>query len=160
MNDQLFFLLAMAAYMLVIVLIGVFTAKRANKNSDEFFIGGRRLGPWVAAMSAEASDMSGWLLMGLPGVAYFTGVADAFWTAFGLALGTYINWLIVAKRLRKYSVVAGNAITVPDFLSQRFKEKYKIILVIASLFILVFFTVYGRFVLCDGRKAVLRPLRL
>lgn len=94
-------------------------------------------------MSAEASDMSGWLLMGLPGVAYWLGLSDAFWTAIGLAAGTYINWLIVAKRLRRYSVVAGNAITIPEFISNRFKENKKIILTISSLFILVFFTVYA-----------------
>ena len=115
--------LAMAGYMLIVIGIGVFYAKRSNKSSEDYFIGGRTLGPWVAAMSAEASDMSGWLLMGLPGVAYWCGIADAAWTAIGLAIGTYVNWLIVAKRLRKYSTVAGNAITIPEFFSNRFKEK-------------------------------------
>jgi sodium/proline symporter len=94
-------------------------------------------------MSAEASDMSGWLLMGLPGVAYWFGFSDAAWTAIGLAAGTYINWLVVAKRLRRYTTLAGNAITIPEFLSNRFKENKKIILAIGSLFILVFFTVYA-----------------
>ncbi|MDR0964091.1 MAG: sodium/proline symporter PutP [Clostridium sp.] len=135
-------IIAMAFYMLVIIGIGVAYAKRANKSSSNYFLGGRTLGPWVAAMSAEASDMSGWLLMGLPGVAYWCGLADAAWTAIGLATGTYINWLIVSKRLRRYSVVAGNAITVPDFFSNRFHEKKKIILSIASLLILVFFSIY------------------
>ena len=87
--------------------------------------------------------MSGWLLMGLPGVAYFFGLSDAIWTAIGLALGTYINWLLVAKRLRSYSSIAGDSITIPDFLSNRFKEKRKIIMTISALFILVFFTVYA-----------------
>ncbi len=136
-------LVTMCLYILVVIGIGFYFVKRSNKNSENFFIGGRSLGPWVAAMSAEASDMSGWLLMGLPGVAYWCGLADAFWTAIGLALGTYFNWLIVSKRLRKYSYVAGNAITVPDFFSNRFREKKKIIMVIASLFILVFFAVYA-----------------
>ncbi|MDR0964728.1 MAG: sodium/proline symporter PutP [Clostridium sp.] len=135
-------IIAMAVYMLIIIGIGVAYAKRANKSSANYFLGGRSLGPWVAAMSAEASDMSGWLLMGLPGVAYWCGLADAAWTAIGLAAGTYINWLIVSKRLRRYSVVAGNAITVPDFFSNRFHEKKKIILSIASLMILVFFSIY------------------
>lgn len=140
----------MGVYMLAVIGIGLYFAKRANKNSDEYFIGGRSLGPWVAAMSAEASDMSGWLLMGLPGVAYWYGIADAFWTAVGLAVGTYINWLVVARRLRSYSVVAGNSITIPDFFSNRFREKNKIIMTIAALFILVFFTVYAAscFVTC------------
>jgi sodium/proline symporter len=128
---------------LVVIGIGLYYARRANESSDNYFIGGRKLGPWITAMSAEASDMSGWLLMGLPGVAYWLGLSDAFWTAIGLAAGTYINWLIVAKRLRRYSVVAGNAITIPEFISNRFKENKKIILTISSLFILVFFTVYA-----------------
>ena len=133
----------MVVYMCFVVGIGFYFYKRAQKNSQNYFLGGRSLGPWVTAMSAEASDMSGWLLMGLPGVAYWCGLADAFWTAIGLAIGTYVNWLIVAKRLRNYSQIAGNSITVPDFFSNRFKEKKKIILGIAAVFILIFFTVYA-----------------
>ena len=150
MNSDVLVMVAIGLYLVMTISIGVIFAKRANKNSEEFFLGGRSLGPWVAAMSAEASDMSGWLLMGLPGVAYWCGLADAFWTAIGLAIGTYVNWLIVAKRLRRYSEKAGNAITVPDFLSNRFKEKKKIILSVAAVFILVFFTVYAAscFVTC------------
>lgn len=108
-GDQIQILIAMGFYLLVVIGIGLYYARRANESSDNYFIGGRKLGPWITAMSAEASDMSGWLLMGLPGVAYWLGLSDAFWTAIGLAAGTYINWLIVAKRLRRYSVVAGNA---------------------------------------------------
>lgn len=143
-------LVAMCIYMLAVIGIGVYFAKRANQNSDNYFIGGRSLGPWVAAMSAEASDMSGWLLMGLPGVAYWCGLCDAAWTAVGLALGTYLNWLLVARRLRHYSTIAGNAITIPDFFSNRFKEKKKVIMTISAVFILVFFTVYAAscFVTC------------
>ena len=149
-GDTLKILLAMIGYMLVVIGIGLYFAKRAQANSENYFLGGRSLGPWVAAMSAEASDMSGWLLMGLPGVAYWCGLADAAWTAIGLALGTYVNWLIVAKRLRRYSAVAGDSITIPDFLSNRFHEKKKVILGISALFILVFFTVYAAscFVTC------------
>ena len=137
-------------YMLAVVGIGVYFYKRSKKSSENYFLGGRSLGPWVTAMSAEASDMSGWLLMGLPGVAYWCGLADAFWTALGLAIGTYVNWLVIAKRLRNYSQIAGNSITVPDFFSNRFKEKKKVIMGIASTFILVFFTVYAAscFVTC------------
>ena len=136
-------LIAMIVYMAAVILIGLMYAKKANKNSEAFFLGGRSLGPWVTAMSAEASDMSGWLLMGLPGVAYWCGVADAAWVAIGLAVGTYLNWLITSKRLRRYSIKAGNSITLPEFFSKRFKEKKPVILMISALFILVFFTVYA-----------------
>ena len=140
-NPEIF--VVMVLYMCVVIGIGLYFYKRAQRNSESYFLGGRSLGPWVAAMSAEASDMSGWLLMGLPGVAYWCGLADAFWTALGLAIGTYINWLIVAKRLRNYSQIAGNSITIPDFFSNRFKEGRKVLLGIAALFILIFFTVYA-----------------
>ena len=134
--------ISMVAYLALMIIIGVYFAKVANSDSENFFIGGRKLGPWVAAMSAEASDMSGWLLMGLPGVAYWCGLADATWTAIGLAIGTYLNWLLVSKRLRRYSIKAGNAITIPEFFSNRFKEKKKVLNTIAAIFILVFFAVY------------------
>ncbi len=149
-HDTLQTLIAMIGYMAVVIGIGLYFAKRANQSSEDYFLGGRSLGPWVAAMSAEASDMSGWLLMGLPGVAYWCGLSDAVWTAIGLALGTYINWLIVAKRLRHYSFIARDAITVPDFFSNRFHEKKKVIMTIAAMFILIFFTVYAAscFVTC------------
>ena len=149
-SEQIMHLVAMAVYMAVVIAIGVIFAKRANKSSDDYFLGGRSLGPWVTAFSASASDMSGWLLMGLPGVAYWCGLADAFWTAIGLAIGTYLNWLIVSKRLRRYSVRANNSITLPDFFSNRFREKKKVIMTISALFILIFFTVYAAscFVTC------------
>ena len=143
MGSTLQILIAMVIYMSAVILIGVLFAKRANQSSEEYFLGGRRLGPWVTAMSAEASDMSGWLLMGLPGVAYWCGVSDAAWTAIGLAVGTYLNWLFVSKRLRRYSERAGGAITLPEFFSNRFHEKSKVIMSIAAAFILIFFTVYA-----------------
>ena len=143
-------LVAMIIYMAVVIAIGLIYAKKANQNSENYFLGGRSLGPWVTALSAEASDMSGWLLMGLPGVAYWCGLADAAWTAIGLALGTYFNWLVVSKRLRRYSVRANNSITLPDFFSNRFREDKKVIMSLSALFILVFFTVYAAscFVTC------------
>ncbi len=151
-SNQIQILIAMVIYMAVVIGIGIYYYKRANQSSENYFLGGRSFGPWVTAMSAEASDMSGWLLMGLPGVAYWCGLADAFWTALGLAVGTYINWLLVSKRLRRYSIRANNSITLPDFFSNRFREKdgKKIIMSIAALFILVFFTVYAAscFVTC------------
>ena len=142
MNDTMQIMITMVLYMLVVIGIGLAFAKRANQSSEDYFLGGRTLGPWVTAMSAEASDMSGWLLMGLPGVAYWCGIANAAWTAIGLAVGTYINWLITSKRLRRYSEKA-KAITLPEFFSNRFHEDKKVIMTIAALFILVFFTVYA-----------------
>ena len=154
-NTQI--IIAMIVYMAAVIAIGLVFAKRANKSTENYFLGGRSLGPWVTAMSAEASDMSGWLLMGLPGVAYWCGLADAFWTALGLAAGTYLNWLIVSKRLRRYSIKANNSITLPDFFSNRFREKKKVIMTLSALFILIFFTVYAAscFVTCGKLFATL-----
>ncbi|MBQ4338891.1 MAG: sodium/proline symporter PutP [Clostridia bacterium] len=142
-SNTLQIIIAMVIYMAAVIVIGIVFARKANKNSENYFLGGRSLGPWVTAMSAEASDMSGWLLMGLPGVAYWCGLADAAWTAIGLAVGTYFNWLIVSKRLRRYSIRANNSITLPEFFSNRFRENKKVIMTLAALFILVFFTVYA-----------------
>ena len=142
LTDQVQHLIAILVYMAVVIVIGVVFAKRANKNTEAYFLGGRTLGPWVSAFSAEASDMSGWLLMGLPGLAYWSGLASAGWTAIGLAIGTYLNWLIVSKRLRRYSVAVG-AITIPDFFSGRFQEKKRVLMTIASVMIIVFFTPYA-----------------
>ncbi len=150
MSNTLQIFIAMAVYMVIVIVIGLVYAKRANASSENYYLGGRSLGPWVTAMSAEASDMSGWLLMGLPGVAYWSGLADAFWTALGLAAGTYLNWLLVSKRLRRYSIRANNSITLPEFFSNRFREEKKTILLISAAFILIFFTVYASscFVTC------------
>ncbi len=156
-GNQIMILIAMVIYMAIVIGIGLVYAKKANKSSENYYLGGRSLGPWVTAMSAEASDMSGWLLMGLPGVAYWCGLADAAWTAIGLAVGTYINWLIVSKRLRRYSIRANNSITLPEFFSNRFREKNKVIMTLAALFILIFFTVYASscFVTCGKLFATL-----
>ena len=135
-------LIAMVVYMAAVIAIGLVFAKRANKDAESFFLGGRSLGPWVTAFSAEASDMSGYLLMGLPGLAYWTGLADVGWTAIGLAVGTYLNFLFVSKRLRRYSIKV-DAFTIPDFFSQRFHEKKPVLLTLASFTILIFFSVYA-----------------
>lgn len=135
--------ITMVIYMIVVIGIGLYFAKRANESSDNFFLGGRTIGPWVSALSAASSDMSGWLLMGLPGVAYFFGLSDAIWTAIGLGAGTIINWIWVARRLRRYSVVAGNSITLPEFFSNRFKDTKNILLTLTAIWILVFFVVYA-----------------
>lgn len=138
---QIYIMISIIAYLLIVLWIGVICAKR-NNTVDDFYLGGRKLGPLVTAMSAEASDMSSWLLMGLPGVAYLTGVCSAGWTAVGLALGTYINWLFVAKRIRRYSLVAGDSITLPDFFSKRYHDKQNILTAIAAILIIVFFIPY------------------
>ena len=133
--------------------------EKANASSDAYFLGGRSLGPWVTAMSAEASDMSGWLLMGLPGVAYWCGIADAAWTAIGLGDGHLrINWLIVSKRLRRYSEKAGNAITLPEYFSNRFHEKTKSHHDhFGSIYSGLFHSVCGELP-CDMRQAVFDPV--
>ena len=119
MSDSILIAVAMGSYMAVIIGIGLYYAKRSNSSTEEYFLGGRSLGPYVTALSAGASDMSGWLLMCLPGLAYWSGIGSPFWTAVGLAIGTYLNWLIVAKRLRVYSTVVDDAITLPDYFSNR-----------------------------------------
>lgn len=135
-------IIAILIYFMVVLIIGFSYARRANKSSSEYFLGGRKVGPWFTALSAEASDMSGYLLMGLPGLAYFTGAADAGWTCIGLALGTYFNWLLVAKRLRRYSEKANDSITLPGFYSNRFHDTKNVVSTVAAVIILIFFCVY------------------
>ena len=132
-------LVSVVVYLVGMLAIGIVYSK--NETSEDFYLGGRKLGPIVTAMSTEASDMSAYLLMGVPGLALFCGVAEASWTAIGLAIGTYLNWLIVAKRLRRYSTKV-NAITVPDFLSQRFRDNTKIVETVGALVIIIFFVPY------------------
>lgn len=141
--------LAFVCYLSGMVYVGWRYMKR-NESATDFFLGGRSVGPWMTALSAEASDMSGWLLMGLPGVAYLTGMKEAFWTALGLIIGTYLNWLIVAKPLRKYTIHTNNAITIPEFFTNRFKDSSRIISLVSVVFILIFFTIYtaSGFVAC------------
>ncbi|HCW22566.1 MAG TPA: sodium:proline symporter [Lachnospiraceae bacterium] len=139
-GSQIAMLVSMVAYLLLMIGVGIKLSDR-NETVNDFYLGGRKLGPLVTAMSAEASDMSSWLLMGLPGVAYLSGVADAGWTAIGLAAGTYLNWLVVAKRIRRYTE-ANNSITIPEFFSNRYGDKKRILTFIAAVWILVFFVPY------------------
>ena len=132
--------LVIIAYLVMMLAIG-FIYSKGNNDSSDFYLGGRKLGPFVTAMSAEASDMSSWLLMGLPGVAYLSGICDASWTAIGLAIGTYLNWLIVAKRIRRYSAKT-NSITLPDFFANRYRDDSKLLLGISAIFIIIFFVPY------------------
>ena len=133
-------LIAIILYMIMMVTIGAVVSKR-NKTASDYYLGGRKLGPLVTAMSAEASDMSGWLLMGLPAVALMGGLAEAFWTAVGLAIGTYLNWLFVAKRLRQYSAKI-DAFTIPDFFAKRFGDNSRILVTVSALLIVIFFIPY------------------
>ena len=142
-------LVAFLLYLGFMIYIGLRNASRNNSASD-FFLGGRKVGPWVTALSAEASDSSAWLLMGLPGLCYLGGVKETFWTALGLILGTYLNWLLVAKPLRKCSIAFGDSITIPEFFTNRFKDRTHIISVLSVVFIVFFFTIYtaSGFVAC------------
>ncbi|MGF1700314.1 sodium/proline symporter PutP [Photobacterium makurazakiensis] len=138
------------AYLIGMLAIGYIAYKRTS-NSADYFLGGRTLGPWPAALSAGASDMSGWLLLGLPGYAYAAGI-ESLWLAGGLLVGTWLNWLICAKRLRTYSITTDNALTLPEFLARRFDDKSKLIQTISAFFILLFFLFYTSSGLVAGGK--------
>lgn len=141
MNTTNFLIIAaIVVYLLAMLAVGFLFSKRTS-SSEDFYLGGRKMGPLVTAMSAEASDMSSWLLMGLPGVAYLSGVADAAWTAIGLGVGTWLNWYFVSRRLRRYSQNIG-AITVPDFFSKRYHDKSNTLNALAALVIIIFFIPY------------------
>ena len=142
-------IIAFVLYLGFMIYIGLRSASKNNSSAD-FFLGGRKVGPWVTALSAEASDSSAWLLMGLPGLCYLGGVQETFWTALGLIAGTYLSWLFVAKPLRKCSIVYGDSITIPEFLSNRFNDKSHLLSIISVIFIVLFFTIYtaSGFVAC------------
>ena len=141
MSTSIAILIVIIVYLLFVVCTGIYIGRKTKQSSEGFFLGGRGMGPLVTAMSAEASDMSSYLLMGIPGVAYLTGLADATWTAIGLGVGTYLNFLLVAKRLRRYSAKI-DAITIPGFFSKRFGEKNHAIETVAAIIIIIFFIPY------------------
>lgn len=143
-------LIAFATYLCFMIAIGVWSMRRTN-NTEDYFLGGRGLSGWVAALSAQASDMSGWLLMGLPGSVYALGTGQA-WIAIGLFLGTVANWLLISKRLRRYTIIADNAMTLPEFFEHRYHDKKKILLTISSVVIVIFFLVYTASALASGGK--------
>lgn len=143
-------ILAFVIYMIFMLGIGIITARK-NKSSDDYFLGGRNLGGWVTALSAQASDMSGWMLMGLPGCVYAFGANQA-WIAIGLLIGTILNWVIVAGRLRRYTIKAGNAMTIPEYLSNRFRDKHNILITISAIVIVIFFVVYSASAFASGGK--------
>jgi len=138
--NNLNIIITFAAYLIFMLAVGAHFCKR-NESLSDYLIGDRQLNKWVAAMSAQASDMSGWLLLGLPGYAYLQGM-EAFWIALGLAAGTYLNWKFVALRLRRYTEIADDAITLPDYFANRFEDHNRHLRVLSALFILVFFLIY------------------
>ncbi|MBR6915764.1 MAG: sodium:proline symporter, partial [Clostridia bacterium] len=139
-SHQILMMVAMGVYLVGMIVLGIMYSGK-NRSTADFYLGGRKLGPFVTAMSAEASDMSSWLLLGLPGVALATGLPEAFWTALGLGIGTYINWLIVAKRIRRYSQELG-AVTIPEFFSKRYRDKNHLLSLVSALVIIIFFVPY------------------
>lgn len=140
MSANVCIIIAIVVYLGAMLYVG-FAFSKNNSNAEDFYLGGRKMGPFVTAMSAEASDMSSWLLMGLPGVAYLSGICSAAWTAIGLGIGTWLNWFFVSRRLRRYSSNIG-AITVPDFFSKRYHDRKNIINAIAAIVIIIFFVPY------------------
>ena len=143
-------LIAFGCYLAVMIGIGIFNMKK-TKTTEDYFLGGRGLSSWVAALSAQASDMSGWLLMGLPGSIYIGGTGRV-WIAIGLFIGTVLNWVFIAKPLRRYTIVANNSMTLPEFFSNRFHDKKRVLLTLSSIVITVFFLVYTASALASGGK--------
>jgi sodium/proline symporter len=140
MTNEMYQMISIGIYMVGMLLIGWY-AYRKTSNLTDYMLGGRSLGPAVTALSAGAADMSGWLLMGLPGGIYVSGLADA-WIAVGLTIGAYLNWLFVAPRLRSYTQVANDSITIPGYLENRFKDTTKLLRIVSGIVILIFFTFY------------------
>lgn len=140
LQDNVGVLSAFILYLGAMMAIGLYYSNQQKKLS-QFILGDRKLGPWVTSMSAEASDMSGWMLMGLPGFAYLNGLS-AFWTGFGLIVGTWINWVVTSRRLRHYTEVANNSLTIPDYLSNRFEDNKSGLRFICAIFIIFFFIIY------------------
>ena len=143
-------LLAFAVYLLLMIVIGAFYMRSTNSTED-YFLGGRGLNAWVAALSAQASDMSGWLLMGLPGAIYAMGTGQV-WIAVGLFIGTVLNWLFVSVPLRRYTIAANNSLTLPEFFENRYRDRKKILLLVSSIMIVIFFLVYTASALAAGGK--------
>ena len=127
-------------YIGLMMAIGVYYYRR-TRNMSDYFLGNRKLGAWVTSMSAEASDMSGWMLMGVPGFAYLAGL-NAGWIAVGIAIGTWANWQFIAARLRKYTELANNSLTLPEFFENRFEDKSGLLRIVPAVFILIFFIIY------------------
>ena len=140
MTNDIIIINAFVLYIGLMMAIGVYYYRRTQNMSD-YFLGNRKLGAWVTSLSAEASDMSGWMLMGVPGFAYLAGL-NAGWIAIGIAIGTWANWQFIAARLRQYTEIAGNALTLPEFLQNRYKDTSNLLRIVPAVFILIFFILY------------------
>jgi len=140
MSDDAFQITALVIYFLVMIGIGYYAYTKTSDH-EGYMLAGRQLPPWTAALSAGASDMSGWLMMGLPGAIYATGLIEA-WIAIGLTIGAYLNWKFVAPRLRAYTEVAQNSITIPSFFENRLHDGSRALRVASGAIVLVFFTFY------------------
>lgn len=149
-KENIIVLSAFVAYMIVMIVIG-FVYSKSTKNNEDYFLGGRNLGGWTAALSAQASDMSGWLLMGLPGSVYLAGTGEV-WIAVGLLIGTILNWFIVSSRLRKYTIKAGNSLTIPSFFQNRYHDKKGVVKIVSAIIIAIFFAVYTASAFSSGAK--------
>ena len=149
-TTNIIILVAFAIYLALMVVIGAIYMRQTS-NSEDYFLGGRGLNGWVAALSAQASDMSGWLLMGLPGAVYSFGTGQ-IWIAVGLFIGTVLNWIFISGRLRKYTIAANNSLTLPEYFGNRFRDKKKILLLVSSIMIVIFFLVYTASALAAGGK--------
>lgn len=150
MSNTIWIIIAFILYIVVMIVIGAVYSMR-TKNAEDYFLGGRGLGGWVGAMSAQASDMSGWLLMGLPGSIYLLGTGE-LWVSLGLFLGTLFNWLLVAGRLRRYTIRANNSVTLPEYFENRFHDKSKALILVSAIVFVVFFLVYTASALSSGAK--------
>ncbi|RUO79441.1 sodium/proline symporter PutP [Pseudidiomarina taiwanensis] len=144
-------LISLALYFIVMLGIGLYAYRKSTDDVSGYMLGGRQLGPAVTALSAGASDMSGWMLMGLPGAIYVSGVSQV-WIAVGLVIGAYLNYIVVAPRLRSYTEVAHDAITIPDFFAKRFDDRARLLRIFSSLVIIIFFTLYTSASLVAGGK--------
>ncbi|MCI8814134.1 MAG: sodium/proline symporter PutP [Lachnospiraceae bacterium] len=147
-GTTLIILSAFVIYLVIMVVIGAVYMKKTS-NAEDYFLGGRGLGGWVAALSAQASDMSGWLLMGLPGAVYAMGTGQS-WIAIGLFIGTVCNWIFISGRLRRYTIEANNSLTLPAYFENRFRDEKRILLLVSSVVIVVFFLVYTASALAAG----------
>ena len=147
-STVLIILAAFVIYLVIMVVIGAVYMKNTS-NAEDYFLGGRGLGGWVAALSAQASDMSGWLLMGLPGAVYALGTGQS-WIAIGLFIGTVCNWIFISGRLRRYTIEANNSLTLPAYFENRFRDEKRVLLLISSVVIVIFFLVYTASALAAG----------
>ena len=150
MSNTVWIIIAFVLYIVLMVVIGAVYSKR-TKSAEDYFLGGRGLGGWVGAMSAQASDMSGWLLMGLPGSIYLLGTGE-IWVSLGLFLGTLFNWILVAGRLRRYTIRANNSVTLPEYFENRFHDKSKALILVSAIVFVIFFLVYTASALSSGAK--------